>query len=218
MSILTLNNLCKLLIFTFLSSLFSCHDSSRHTPTNLQIPAHIFRSADIALRLGRSIESDLIARSGDRSKSYSHIGLIIESDSGLIVVDIEPKTNSTSDKIKAQRIEDFFSSRKSLSGAVLRYNFSDSLAVNRLKTKCIESLNSTITFDYDYCLSDSTRMYCTELIEHIYQSTGFSLSEDRRHSLPLAAEAVILPSDIALNDNLTEIWSYDLRFEADSLR
>lgn len=82
---------------------------------------------------------------------------------------------------------------------------------DRIAIKTQELLDSRILFDHDYLLSDSTRMYCTELVENIYSEVGISLSEGRRRTLPLVREPLILPSDIAQNKNLRTLWhlSYD---------
>ena len=211
MSTLTLNNLCKTLYITpLLIAVIGCKNTPA-LPSAPHIPTSEFRSADLALRLGRTIESDLIARGGNAQNRYSHIGIIIESDSGLVVVDIEPSTGKNSEIIKAQTIEDFFSPERAVAGAILRYNDLNHEQTNALKHKTIEYLNSSITFDHDYRLSDSSKMYCTELIEHIFQSINVSLCEGRNRKLPLSKEPVILPYDISQNENLSTIWSYDLR-------
>ena len=211
MSTLALNNIRKALYIILLSiTVAGC----KNTPASLAaptIPTSDFHSADLAFRLGRTIESDLIARGGDTQNRYSHIGLIIESDSGLMVIDIEPSTDKNSETIKAQTIEDFFSPERAIAGAIMRYNDLNSNQINTLNHKAIDLLNSSITFDHDYCLSDRSKMYCTELVEDIFHSVGISLSEGRSRKLPLAKENVILPSDISQNENLSTIWSYDLR-------
>ncbi|MBR6814791.1 MAG: hypothetical protein IKM69_03170 [Alistipes sp.] len=218
MSISARNNICKSLFFIILSLLIGCATRASKTYPTIQIPEADFRSADLALRLGRSIESDLIARGGESDNRYSHIGLLIESDSGMIVVDIEPSTDKESEQIKAQSVSNFFNSQKAIAGTIMRYDGLDSTQINMLKNKAIELLNSSITFDHDYQQSDNSKMYCTELIEVLFNAINISLSENRNRTLPLAKEPVIIPSDISQNRNLKRIWSYDLRFLADSIR
>lgn len=212
------NNLYKSLFFIILSLSTGCATRTPKTYPTIQIPEADFRSADLAMRLGRSIESDLIARGGESGNRYSHIGLLIESDSGMIVVDIEPSTDKESEQIKAQSVGDFFNPEKAIAGTIVRYDGLDSMQINTLKNKTIELLNSSITFDHDYQQSDNSKMYCTELIEVLFNAINISLSENRNRTLPLAKEPVIMPSDISQNRNLKKIWSYDLRFLADSIR
>lgn len=212
------NSICKSLFFIVLSLSIGCVTRTPKTYPTIHIPEADFRSADLALRLGRSIESDLIARGGKSGNHYSHIGLLIESDSGMIVVDIEPSTDKESEQIKAQSVGDFFNHEKAIAGAIMRYDGLDSTQINTLKNKAIELLNSSITFDHDYQLSDNSKMYCTELIEVLFNAINISLSENRNRTLPLAKEPVIIPSDISQNRNLKRIWSYDLRLLTDSIR
>lgn len=218
MSTLARNSICKSLFFIILSLLIGCATRTSKTYPSIRIPKADFRSADLALRLGRSIESDLIARGGESDNRYSHIGLLIESDSGMIVVDIEPSTDKESEQIKAQSVSNFFNSQKAIAGMIMRYDGLDSMQINTLKNKAIELLNSSITFDHDYQQSDNSKMYCTELIEVLFNAINISLSENRNRTLPLAKEPVIMPSDISQNRNLKRIWSYDLRLLADSIR
>lgn len=218
MSTLARNSIYKSLFFIVLSLSIGCATRTPKTYPTIQIPETDFRSADLALRLGRSIESDLIARGGKSGNHYSHIGLLIESDSGMIVIDIEPSTDKESEQIKAQSVGDFFNPEKAIAGAIMRHNGLDSTQINTLKNKTIELLNSSITFDHDYQLSDNSKMYCTELIEVLFNAINISLSEGRNRTLPLAKEPVIMPSDISQNRNLKRIWSYDLRLLADSIR
>ena len=212
------NSICKSLFFIILSLSIGCATRTPKTYPTIQIPEADFRSADLVLRLGRSIESDLIARGGKSGNHYSHIGLLIESDSGMIVVDIEPSIDKESEQIKAQSVSNFFNSQKAIAGTIMRYDGLDSMQINTLKNKTIELLNSSITFDHDYQQSDNSKMYCTELIEVLFNAINISLSENRNRTLPLAKEPVIMPSDISQNRNLKRIWSYDLRFLADSIR
>lgn len=212
------NNICKSLFFIVLSLSIGCATRTSKTYPSIHIPEADFRSADLVLRLGRSIESDLIARGGESDNRYSHIGLLIESDSGMIVVDIEPSTDKESEQIKAQSVSDFFNPEKAIAGAIMRYDGLDSIQINTLKNRAVKLLTSSITFDHDYQLSDNSKMYCTELIEVLFNTINISLSEGRNRTLPLAKEPVIIPSDISQNRNLKRIWSYDLRLLADSIR
>ena len=55
-----------------------------------------------------------------------------------------------------------------------------------------------VLFDHDYDDRDTTRMYCSELVNHAYASNGIELAGDRRHdfNVPgLRIRHVILPAD-----------------------
>ena len=205
MSISTRNRIFKLLIFGLLALSVRCSASHPAACSDVQIPVADFRQADIVFRLGRTLQSDAIASQG--AGGYSHIGLLVEIDSALHVVHIEP-TRRGSEKIKAEWLSAFFHPEQSAAGCVMRHSgVNDSLRVV-LAGYIKQYLDSEISFDHDYQLSDSARMYCTELVERIYSHIGISLSQGKRVRLPLAKEPVILPSAVYENDSLIEVWSY----------
>lgn len=205
MSISTRNKLCKLLIIGALALSVQC--SERHASTPPTIPASKIQPADIVFRLGRTLQSDAIASHG--TSGYSHIGIVVDSDSTKNVIHIEPNRQG-SERIKIEPLAEFFHPNNAVAGCAMRHNaIGDSL--RRSITEYAKTLLLTpITFDHDYQLSDSSRMYCTELVEHIFARSEISLSEEKRIRLPLAKEPVIMPSAIYENDSLTLVWSYRL--------
>ena len=205
MSISTRNKHSILLIIGALALLVQC--SQPHTPTPPEIPINEIHSADIAFRLGRTLQSDAIASHG--SSGYSHVGIIIASDSSKSVIHIEP--NCKNERIKIESLEEFFHPDNAISGCIMRHKqVTDSLQLI-ISNHAKRLLNSPITFDHDYSLNDSSRMYCTELVEHLYNIANISLSQEKRIRLPLAKEPVIMPSAIYENDSLKPIWSYRLK-------
>lgn len=205
MSISHLNNLFKLFLLVVLALSVRC--SANHTVNNscVEIPVADFRPGDIVFRLGRTIQSNAIASQG--AGGYSHIGILVEVDSTLYVLHIEPSRQS-SEKIKTEVLPEFFSSNQAVAGCVMRYSAISEPSKEVLVDYAKHLLDSDISFDHDYLLSDSSRMYCTELVERIYNRAGISLSQEKRVRLPLAKEPVILPSAIYENDSLVMIWNY----------
>ena len=212
MSTSTRNNPCKYLYIFLLLTLFSCQQRSVEHPS-ITPPTEKFHVGDLAFRLGRSLQSGLIASAGNGAKSYSHIGIIIEQDSTLKVAHIEPDNTRPDERILCESLEDFFAYEDAVTGCVMRYDHLNDAQRTAIERHATRLLNSRVEFDHDYSLSDTTAMYCTELVEYIFSLESVELSQSRRHTLPLVSEPIILPSDIAENDNLTEIWqfTYDLR-------
>lgn len=207
------NNRNLLITFILLLSLYGCGRTTQ--PVVLATPQiEKFSSGDIALRLGRTLQSELIASSGDSLTHYSHIGIILFRGDSCCVVHIEPDEKREADEILCEPIERFFASDVASAGCVMSYSALSTAQRDRIRTKTEKLLDSRILFDHDYLLSDSTQMYCTELVENIYSEAGISLSEGRRRTLPLVREPLILPSDIAENENLQTLW----RFSYDDLR
>ena len=216
MSILTRNNRCKYLCIILFTLLAAGCKQPQSLPRQITPPTSEFTTGDLAFRLGRTLQSSLIASSADDSERYSHVGVILFRNDRCMVVHIEPKDDNLPDEIRCEPIEDFFSPQAAVSGCVMRHDSLTTTQQDRVADRAVELLNSRILFDHDYLLSDTEEMYCTELVESIFSSVGISLSQGRRHTLPLVAEPLILPSDIAQNGALTNIWRFsysDLRPE-----
>ena len=201
------NNLYKVIILIALLTCNCCTTSTMH-PRLSDIPIEDFQAADIVFRLGRTVESNLIASSGDGLKSYSHVGVIVNHNDSLKVIHIEPNPNDEFDIIKQESLHDFFSVDKSLSGCVMRMRDISVKKCNTVQDNALRLFNSRITFDHEYILSDSSSMYCTELVEYVFKSVDISLSHGATHKLPFVQESIILPSDIAQNPALITIWDY----------
>ena len=198
MSIFTLNKSCILLILLLITS---CRSGGNHYATTLpEISISNFHSGDVAFRLGRAIESRAIAADG----GYSHVGIIIRKDSTLQVAHIEPSRNG-SELTKYESFEQFFHPDNASSGAVMRIENLESTQLAVVENYLFSCKN--ISFDHDYKLSDTTQMYCTELVYRAFLEIGIEIT-NVRHRVPLAQEEVILPTDIYKSDKLIEIWRY----------
>lgn len=209
MSILTRNNRCKHLCVILFALLAVGCKQTQSSPQQITPPTSQFTNGDLAFRLGRTLQSSFIASSGGDSTRFSHIGVILFRNDSCFVVHIEPKDDGLNDEIYCSTAEDFFSPQAAVAGAVMRYDSLSNDQQDRVATYAKRLLDKKILFDHDYRLSDSNEMYCTELVETIFSCVGISLSQGRRHSLPLIAEPLILPSDIAQNDALMTVWSFN---------
>ncbi len=184
-----------------LLAVFGCGKDKHHDTMPPAIPTHKICAGDLAFRLGRSIESGVIASDGE----FSHIGIVIQSDSTLCVAHIEPSRKG-SERVKYEELEEFFHPQRASAGAIMRLKELDSAQYSTLEGYILSCHD--IEFDHSYSLSDTTAMYCTELVHHTFSAAGIDLTQGIRHKLPLAAEPVVLPSDIARNKNLYTIWSF----------
>lgn len=203
MSTLTRSKLHILLIIALLALFVRC--SSHHAYTPPSIPVETFQVADIVFRLGRTLQSEAIASKGPGG--YSHIGMMVEIDSIKHIIHIEPNRQG-SERIKVESVADFFNPEVAVAGCVMRYNSLTDSMQQILSSYAKSILAQGVSFDHDYQLSDSSRMYCTELVENIFNKVDIDLSQGERIRLPLAKEPVILPSAIYQNDSLCDIWSY----------
>ena len=211
MPISTLNRLTSIILFFFFVALSGCGTtpsatSLRHVET-LSLPIDSLRSADLAFRLGRTLQSSAIAAGADKESRYSHIGVILRQADNVSVIHIEP-CRDEDEGVKRESLEDFFAPDKASAGAIVQLgNLTDSQR-QIISQYLLLATRSPISFDHDYSLSDTTRMYCTELTEWAYSKADITLSEGRCHRLPLASEPVILPQDILKRADVVRIWGF----------
>ena len=211
----SIRNSASLILLTIFLTICSGCDSTpspqpenHYAPSVIQLPsAEILLSGDIAFRLGRTLQSEAIAAGADQGMRYSHIGIVIKEGEQISIVHIEPEREGA-ERVKCESLEVFFATENAVSGAIVRV---DSLSDNQraiITKHAIDAVNSPIRFDHDYSLSDTTRMYCTELTEWVFSKADIELSQGKRHHLPLTAEAVILPRDILSRNDLTLVWEF----------
>lgn len=160
---------------------------------------------DLVFRRGTGVKSMAVLQA-DSSGLYSHVGIVIETDSGFRVVHVTPgerKHNETTDRIKQESLTEFFAPDKAQTGAVMRWRgSSESPEAAAEEAKRLWRMG--IEFDHDYNLKDSTEMYCTELVWHVYRRAGIDLSQGRRSeaNVPLFSDRYIFPSDIYQHPHL----------------
>jgi uncharacterized protein YycO len=130
-----------------------------------------------------------------------------------MVVHITPGERSqgeTVDKIKMERLEDFFAHDKAKKGAIL--HFSDSSEYSEKAAQYAkEFFEKEILFDHDYNLDDSTKMYCSEMVWQAYLKAGRDITHRRRSEVegfPVFSGVYIFPSDIYQNERLTIVYEF----------
>ncbi len=175
------------------------------------ISTEMFNSGDIAFRRGESIVSEVVMFN-DIDGKYSHVGIVVESDSGLMIVHSVPGENTNSpnyDLIIIESFEKFFAPEVATNGEILRMEL-DSTQRKLLSKFAIEKVSQKVPFDHSYDLSDTTKLYCTELLQHLYEKIGVDLAQGRVTSInvPGMANDYIMPSDIYHNNKLKSIFIY----------
>ena len=203
MLVWTRNNLFPILLSLLL---VQCSTSEVAMPS---IPQEDFRAGDVVFRLGRTLESDAIASVAEDDFRFSHVGVVVGRGDSLRVVHIEPELEG-SEQIKAESLEEFFSLSRAVKGMVARCKGISLEQCQIIENEALRLLDLNVRFDHDYSLSDSSEMYCTELIDHVFQKAGITLTE-RRYELPLVREGVILPHSMLQEGDLQCVWGYDLR-------
>ena len=194
-------------VVLFVLSLAACgirEDRSNYEPI---IDKTKLQEGDLVFRLGRGTSSQIVYRA-DRDRAYSHIGILVKDSVGeWYVIHAVPGESAETGGVEVLKCDPlllFFGYDRTVRGAVVRFEAMDDIA-EQVISKTWEYYDRQPLFDHNYLLSDSTVLYCTELVYRAFLSAGVDLTEGRRHAMPLLKEAVIFPSDILRNDGLWEV-------------
>ncbi|MDR1746016.1 MAG: hypothetical protein LBR49_01920 [Tannerella sp.] len=171
-----------------------------------------FAEGDIVFRKGMGMKSQAVIRV-DSLGLFSHSGIVVRVDSCFKIVHITPderQNGETEDIIKMELPETFWGTDKAQRGAVYRLTDNDS-APHTAAHHALRLLHKGIVFDHDYDLTDSTKLYCTELIWYVYWLAGTDISSGKRSllkNMPMSSGTYILPSDIYTNSELNLIFHF----------
>jgi len=155
-----------------------------------------WREGDLVLRCGWGAESRLVVQRGH--SPYSHIGLLHKDPiDGWQVVHAVPGEEEP-EYLKAEPVACFFSAGRAKNGAWLRIRCSDRIACEAVRY-ALKKVDEKVLFDNDYLLTDSSSLYCTELVWRAFNAQGVDVSAGHRHDVPTIFSKegeAIFPSDI----------------------
>ncbi len=194
-------------ISTGLIGLVQCHISNDIKPP--QIPIDQLQPGDIAFRRGEGVTSSIVLHN-DADGKYSHVGIVVKYNGQSMIVHSVPNDDpKQKDIIQLENIESFFSPKSARNGEIKRMEL-DSIQKVQLNNYALEKVTQKIPFDHDYNLSDTTELYCTELVQLLYQRIGINISEGRITSInvPGMSGNYIMPADIYHNSKLKKIFIY----------
>jgi len=147
---------------------------------------------DVVFRRGSGVTSHavLIAEKGG---AYSHVGIVVDSAGVPMVVHAVPYEDDE-DRVKMESPQDFFAAMRAQDGAVYRHGDSD--VARQAAEAAVRVYRRGVLFDHSYDDSDTTKMYCTELVVFAYGKTSKPLSGIRSRHLHLVGfeSDCILPS------------------------
>ena len=144
----------------------------------------------------------------DSEGEYSHVGIVVDTMGRKMIVHAvpgEPDFEGDVDRVKLDSVEKFFSSVYAVRGAVTRP--ADSLCARRAAQKAKELFRRGVLFDHDYDLSDTTKLYCTELVLFVFENAGQKLihTKPSHVELPMLKADVYYPSDVYESEFLQTI-------------
>lgn len=187
----------------------SCKDTKAKSQRIM--PVEILADGDLVFRRGTGLLSHVVT-SASKDGVYSHIGILKKiADEWFVIhaVPDEPDFEGDSDRVKIDSLSRFFMSDRAVRGMIARIT-EDTLAASKAACTACEMARQGILFDHDYNLADTSRMYCSELVEFAYRKAGICLSEGRRTQIhvPAMGGTYLMPDDIARNKKLKIIYSF----------
>lgn len=198
--------ICMALMAT---AMISCNGNNQNSifPAGCEL-----RTGDIVFRRGGGISSHAVMMA-DINGRYSHVGIVVDSAGKKMIVHAvpgEPDFEGDPDRVKMDTPENFFSVTNANAGEVKRLR-GDTLTPIKAAAFAMEIYRRYTLFDHDYDDSDTTKMYCCEIVEFAYAKAGRSLAGTVRHDIKLPglnAFHCMLPSDICNSKLLISIIDF----------
>ena len=166
------------------------------------------KTGDLVLRCGSGMTSRAVLWA-DGGGSYSHIGIVVDSAGVKMIVHAVPDEHdgpNDIDRVKMEPPEKFFSSVRTCNGRIMRYP--DSIIAQKAAQEAYRIYRKGTLFDHDYDDSDTSTLYCCELVEFAYQKAGVSIVGNSRHDINLPVlqfDHVMLPSDFVKSKAVTTV-------------
>ena len=190
-------------------ALWGCKESKEAyciMPSNCEL-----HTGDVVFRRGCGLTSQTVIKLDEKGQ-YSHVGIVVDSSGVKMIVHAvpdEPDFEGDIDRVKMDTPEQFFSSVYAQQGEVCRT--SDSVAARQAADAAMEVYRRHTLFDHGYNDSDTTRMYCTELVVHAYHKAGVELvgTERQQVDLPFLKMECMFPSDILESDYLKSTYKFN---------
>ena len=124
------------------------------------------QDGDIILRYGYGFFSDYIVEFFNEKYKISHCGVIRKTKDSLLVIHSESSSYLSFEGVQAQDFDSYVDASHLNSVIVVRFKNSTAKQRARISEKALFYAAQKIPFDYKFDMSDSTEMYCSEVIWH----------------------------------------------------
>jgi hypothetical protein len=123
----------------------------------------LIKEGDIIFRGGTDIESNIIRDFSYTDKLFSHCGIIVKKDSGLVVAHMLGGTDNPNGSLLFSNLKEYLKYPFNESAGIYSFYFSDT---EKTKLhKYLDSIkNKNIGFDLKFNLFTKDVLYCTEMI------------------------------------------------------
>ena len=166
---------------------------------------------DLLFRTGTGAYSKMLNVTSADTVHYSHIGLLVKVDSTWAVIHSVPDEHDGPqdfDRVKMETVKEFFDPAHALHGEIVHTGFT---AGNRMTDAALGFVRDSVRFDTSFNLSDSSKLYCTELIWLLYRREGIDLTEGRRSFrgyVAIGPNGVITVNDIRNYSGNVSYYAY----------
>lgn len=142
---------------------------------------------------------------------YTHAGIVADSGSTWMVIHAvpnEPDYEGDVDRVKMEPVTAFFDQSRAIHGEVKRIDDTDK--AQKAASVAFRLYRQHTPFDHAYDDTDSTRMYCTELVDFAFRKAGINLTDkqDRRNGFTGFTGNYLFPSDLCESPYLTSIFKF----------
>ena len=180
-----------------------CGESRRASSYEELLP-HL-ADGDLLFRKGTGVVGRVVT-AFDGNGEFSHVGIIAQRDGEWYVVHAVPHEHDFKgdfDRVKCDPVEHFLGYYSDAEFGLYRPQVSPEQARIAV-SNALRLSEARVHFDHDYDLSDTTKLYCTELVEYVYGLAGVSLSEGRRTDISFVGMSGphIMPSDLTESSKL----------------
>jgi len=128
----------------------------------------LINNGDIILRRGHGLVSDYIANSFNEKYKITHSGIIIKKNNKIKVIHSESSSLFATEGIQSQKLDDFTDAGHKNSVIIVRFNKCKSNEYKKITNRAEYYLNKNIPFSYILKPEDTTEMFCSEVIWHIF--------------------------------------------------
>jgi len=158
----------------------------------------VIKDGDIICRLGDRLWSDIFCDLSVIDKRYSHMG-IIHIDNGLVsVINAEGDTGHGRDFVSDVSLAEFLKVARTI--GIYRLKNTDTSQISQIALEY-----TGIPFDWQFDMTDDSKLYCTELLYIILKRIQPEINLDKVYIKELGKEIIPLEA-ISNSDYFNEVY------------
>lgn len=130
----------------------------------------MIQDGDLVMRYGYGLVSDYIVDALNEPFCLSHCGFVHREGDSLIVIHSESSSYLSFEGIQTQDFDDFVKNSRVNSVVVVRFKPPEGRSNSDLIRGAEYYLKKKMVFDYGFNMQDSSTMYCSEIIWHVFKN------------------------------------------------